>query len=59
MPSLQLPFCVICKRPIENDSFKYVDEDGAPVHEPCYVEQVTKKKAASSGYFQSNFDCFA
>jgi hypothetical protein len=56
MIPLQAPLCIICNRPIENDSLKYVDEDGNPVHEPCYVEQVTKKKTASSGYFQSKID---
>ncbi|HEX4425927.1 MAG TPA: hypothetical protein VH079_11035 [Terriglobales bacterium] len=55
----QPPFCVICKRPIETGSLKYVDEEGNPVHEPCYVKKVTKKKNVSSGYFQSKFDCFA
>jgi hypothetical protein len=56
MIPLQAPLCIICNRRIENDSLKYVDENGNPVHEPCYVEQVTKKKTASSGYFQSKID---
>jgi hypothetical protein len=55
----QPPFCVICNQPIENDSLKYVDEDGNPVHEPCYVAKVATKKPASAGYFQSKYDCFA
>jgi hypothetical protein len=55
----QPPLCVICNRPIENDGLKYVDEEGNPVHEPCYVERATKKKAASAGYFQSKYDCSA
>ena len=59
MISLQPPSCVICNRPIETNSLKYVDEEGNPVHEPCYVEQVTKKRSVSSGYFQSKFDSFA
>lgn len=55
----QAPYCVICNRPIETESLKYVNEDGNPVHEPCYVKQATKKKAASASSFQSKFDCFA
>jgi hypothetical protein len=57
-PPLPL-LCVICNKPIQTDSFKYVDEDGNPVHEPCYVAKATKKKAASASYRQSAFDSFA
>jgi hypothetical protein len=58
-PPPQPPFCVICNRPIEDDNLKYGDKDGNLVHDACYAEQVTKKKAAISGYPQSKFDCFA
>jgi hypothetical protein len=59
MTPLQALLCVICSRPIENDCLKYVDEKGKPVHEPCYVARITKKKPLSAQFFQSKFDCFA
>jgi hypothetical protein len=40
-------FCVICNVPIEIGRVRYVDEGGHPVHEPCYVKQITMTKPAS------------
>jgi hypothetical protein len=57
--SPQPPFCVICNRPIEPEGLKYVDENGNPVHKPCYVQPLTKKKPISDRYIQSKYDCFA
>lgn len=42
--------CVICSGEIEMGKVKYVDEDGYPVHEPCYTAQVTKKPQAARLY---------
>jgi hypothetical protein len=59
MSPLLSPRCGICDRPIERDGLKYIDEDGSPVHEPCYIEKVTKKKAASTSHSQSKVDSLA
>jgi len=59
MTTPQAPFCVICNRPIETDSLKYVDEKGRAVHEPCYAAKVTIRKPAGNTFVQSKFDCFA
>jgi hypothetical protein len=59
MTLFQPPFCVICNRPIEPESPKYIDEKGNPIHQPCYAAKVTRKKPLSAGDFQSKYDCFA
>jgi hypothetical protein len=55
----QTAFCVICHQPMEFDELRYVDENGKPVHEICYVDRVVKEKTASTCSTQSKFDCTA
>jgi hypothetical protein len=39
--------CRICHEPVSLKSDTVVDEDGKPVHENCYVKQVTGQDPAS------------